>query len=133
MRTFRLAQVAAEAEQLRLRRRIRRTVTRVILAMVAGVWLVGALGFAHVAAWLWLASRYGALGATLGLMLLDLIVGGGMLAYAMRSGPDSAERQAKEIRDNAWAEIRATLTMTAVIQPLVRLLFTQLMRMRRAK
>jgi hypothetical protein len=133
MRTFRLAQVAAEAEQLRLRRRIRRTVKRIILGVIGGLWLVGALGCAHVAAWLWLAPQYGAVPAALGLTVLDLVVGCVLLTCAMRLGPDAAEREALQIRENAWSEIRATLTMAAVIQPLLRVVFAQIMRMRRGK
>ncbi|MBN8893134.1 MAG: hypothetical protein J0H91_22870, partial [Rhodospirillales bacterium] len=57
MRTLRLAQMAAQAEGLRLRRLARRVAVRAAFAAAAGVFLLAALAAVHVAVVLALACR----------------------------------------------------------------------------
>ena len=51
MRPFRLARIAAEAEGVRLRGMATRIVTRIVLAVIALFFVLGAVVFGHIAAW----------------------------------------------------------------------------------
>ena len=51
MRPFRLARIAAEAEGVRLRGMVTRIAMRVVFAVIALIFVMGALGIRHVAAW----------------------------------------------------------------------------------
>jgi hypothetical protein len=123
MRPFRLARVAAEAEGVRLRGLASRIVTRAILGVVALLFALGAIVFAHVAAWYWLRTGLdqtflaaaGVLGG--GDLLLAVILG----FAATRSAPSRVELEALDVRRKAIRAIGSTLSVTQMVIPLLRL------------
>jgi hypothetical protein len=132
MRTLRLARVAAEAEGLRLRAMARRSVIRIVLAVVALVFLSGTLIFAHIALWLWLQLAQGWTPiATSGAL------GGGDLAAAIvlsllaaRSTPGRVEREALAVRRQAWENATSSMALSAMLLPALRLILGLLRRRR---
>ena len=124
MRTLRLARIAAEAEGLRLRRQVQRTVVRVVTGVIGLMFLGWAVVFAQVAAWLWLRDSVGwsAAGAAAAIAGADLVVAG-VLALAMaRSSPGRVEREALQVRRQALASAVNSLGWRAMVVPAVRLL-----------
>jgi len=123
MRAVRLARIAAEAEGVRLRGLISRTVTRVILGVIALLFVLGAIVVAHVAAWYWLQTGLGqtflaASGIVGGADLLVAIVLGFL---ATRSSPSRIEIEALEVRRKAIQSIGTTLSLTQLAIPLLRI------------
>jgi len=119
MRSFRLARIAAEAELLRLRRIAQRTATRVVLALVAAVFLLGTLACLHIAAWFWLriSAHIAAPYAALILAGADLVLALLLLMFAARSSPSRAELEALEVRKRAIQNIGGTMAwMTLALQ-----------------
>jgi hypothetical protein len=123
MRPFRLARVAAEAEGVRLRGLASRIVTRAILGVVALLFALGAIVFAHVAAWYWLRT-----GLDQTFLAAAGILGGGDLLVAVilgfaatRSAPSRVELEALDVRRKAIRAIGSTLSLTQMVIPLLRL------------
>jgi hypothetical protein len=123
MRTLRLARVAAEAEGLRLRTMAQRMVTRILVGLVALVFLAGVLVFVHVAIWYWLRLDFGwnqiSTAAILGGG--DLVIAAVLGLMAARSSPGRIEREALELRRRAWISARSTLAISAALTPALRL------------
>ena len=117
MRPVRLAQIAAEAEGLRLRAHVRRTVIRLMLGVLGMVFILAGFAFAHVTAWYWLRqsqdwSLYGAAGAIAG---VDLAIALVLMALAGRSTPGRAEQDARDVRQRALAGIATSFTTPALV------------------
>src|SRR5271165_6104150 len=114
MRPVRLARIAAEAEGVRLQRMMTRTVTRVIFAIIAVFFILGALVFAHIAAWyevrVGLDQSYLATAGILG--GADLLVAVVLGLLVSRSRPGRVEREAREVRRKAIEGIGSALSMT---------------------
>jgi hypothetical protein len=91
VRVFRLARVAAEAEGLRVRELMWRTVMRAAFGIVAMGFLAGAVGFAHVAAWFWLRTAWEAHYAALIVAGTDLALAILLALLAARSTPGRIE------------------------------------------
>jgi hypothetical protein len=123
MRPFRLARIAAEAEGVRLRGMAARIATRAAFAIVALVFLAGALVFLHLAAWYELRTAmdlsYLASAASLG--GADLLLAIVLLALASRSAPSRVEIEALEVRRKAVEGIGSALSITALLLPLLRI------------
>jgi hypothetical protein len=123
MRPFRLARIAAEAELVRLRGMMTRIMTRVIFGVVALFFLLGAMVFAHVAAWyeirIGLDQSYLATAGILG--GADLLLAIILLLLASRSSPSKVEVEALIVRRRAIEGIGSALTLTQLALPLVRL------------
>ena len=123
MRPFRLACIAAEAEGVRLRGFVSRVVVRAILLMVALLFLLGAVAFAHIAAWYWLRidhdqSYLAATGILGGADLLMAII----LAFAAtRSRPSRVELEALEVRRKAIVAIGGTFSLASLVIPILRM------------
>jgi hypothetical protein len=124
MRPIRLARIAAEAEGVRLRGFITRVVTRLILAVIAFLFVLGAIVFGHVAAWYEIRT---ALDQTF--LVTTGIVGGADLIVAIilgllasRSSPSRVEVEALEVRRNAIQGIQSTLSISQMLIPLLRLM-----------
>jgi hypothetical protein len=123
MRPFRLARIAAEAEGVRLRGMMTRIATRVVLAVVAFIFVLGALVFAHVAAWYEIRTDLnqsylvtaGILGGT------DLVLAIILLLLANRSSPSRVEVEALEVRRKAIEGLSSALSLTQIALPLIRL------------
>jgi hypothetical protein len=124
MRPIRLARIAAEAEGVRLRGFITRVVTRLILAVIAFLFVLGAIVFGHVAAWYEIRT---ALDQTF--LVTTGIVGGADLIVAIilgllasRSSPSRVEVEALEVRRTAIQGIQNTLSISQMLIPLLRLM-----------
>jgi hypothetical protein len=123
MRPFRLARIAAEAEGVRLRGLVTRVVTRALLAVIALLFVAGAIAFGHVAAWYWLRigmdqtflATAGILGAA------DLLVAVIFGLLATRSTPSRVELEALEVRRKAIRAIGSTLSLTQLLIPILRI------------
>lgn len=121
MRVLRLARVAAEAEVLRLRRRLRRTAVRAAFAAVGAVFAVAALCFAHVAVYLAIARNLGPVSAALLVLGGDILIALICALIAGISSPDRVELEALQVRERAQQQIEETLAAAAVAAPLARL------------
>jgi hypothetical protein len=123
MRPFRLARIAAEAEGVRLRGLVSRVVTRAVLAIIALLFVLGAVVFAHVAAWYWLRinlnqtflAAAGILGG--GDLLVAVVLG----FLASRSAPSRVEVEALDVRRKALQAIGSTLSLAQLILPVLRI------------
>lgn len=117
MRTFELARIAAEAEKLRLRGFVARIVTRLILGAIALVFVLGALGFAHLAAWYWLRVQLGQsfLAASGILGGCDVVIAVLLGLMAARSSPSKTERNALEVRRRAVHGMWTTLNIAQTL------------------
>jgi hypothetical protein len=124
MRPLRLARVAAEAEGLRLRSMAQRTVTRIVMGLIALMFLCGALVFAHVVAWYWLRLDFGwpQMWTAAALGGCDLVLAALLALLAARSSPGRIERQALEIRQRAWQNATSSVAFSALLVPVLRLL-----------
>jgi hypothetical protein len=123
MRPVRLARIAAEAEGVRLRGLVSRMVTRAILGVVALFFVMGALVFAHVAAWYWVRT-----GLNQSFLVTTGIIGAGDLLIAVilgflatRSAPSRVEVEALEVRRKAIQAIGSTLSLAQLTIPLLRI------------
>ncbi len=133
MRTLRLARVAAEAEGLRLRRRLRAIVIRAVLAAVAALFALGALALLHVYVWLRLDPLWGPETATLALAGGDAVVAIVIALFALRTPTDRIAISAVAVRDQALNEMRNVFTITSILKPLAGLLFEQWLMRRKKK
>ncbi len=123
MRPIRLARIAAEAEGVRLRGMATRIVTRLVFAVVALVFLLGVLVFAHIAAWyairmqagLTYLETAGALGG------VDLLLAAILGFLASRSRPSRVEIEAKEVRRKAIEGIGNAFSLAQMALPVLRL------------
>ncbi len=101
-----------------------RLVVRLILAVVGLIFVLGALVFAHVAAWLEVRSvlnqpalvTAGILGGG------DLVVAVLLLFVASRSSPGRVEVEALEVRRKAIAGIGNVFSLAQMAIPLMRLI-----------
>ena len=123
MRPVRLARIAAEAEIVRIRGMATRIATRAAFAVVALVFILGAVVFAHIAAWyeirIGLEQSYLITAAILG--GFDLLIAILLGLLASRSGPSKVEIEAYEVRRKAIEGIGSALTLTQMALPMVRL------------
>nr|WP_294548564.1 hypothetical protein [uncultured Rhodopila sp.] len=131
MRPVRLARIAAEAEGVRLRGLATRIATRMVLAVVALVFVIGAIVFAHVAAWYEIRTGLDqTFLVTTGIMAgADLLVAIIFGLLASRSRPGRVEREALDVRRQAIRGISGTLSVTQLLIPALRLMAN----MRRAR
>lgn len=100
-----------------------RVATRVAFAVIALLFILGALTFAHIAAWyeIRIALEQGPL-ATAGILGgVDLLVGIILLVLASRSAPSRVETEALEVRRRALEGLTSALSLTQLALPLLRL------------
>ena len=123
MRPFRLARIAAEAELVRLRGMATRMATRLVFAIIALVFLLGVLVFAHIAAWFGIRAWLGVTApATAGVLAgVDLLIALILGFLASRSSPSRVEIEAKQVRARAIEGITGVLSVTQMVLPVVRL------------
>ena len=124
--------IAAEAEGLRLRAHAARTATRIVLGVVALVFLLVTLAFAHIAVWYWVRLTYGwtqyaTAGAVAGGDLLFTLVLG---VLAARSSPSRIEREALDVRRKALEGASTTLAASTLVVPVARVLVDMMHRRR---
>jgi hypothetical protein len=133
MRTLRLARVAAEAEGLILRRRLRGIAIRAVLAAFACLFALGALTLLHVYAWLCINPLLGPENTTLSIAGFDALVAIVVALFALRSPTDRIAASATAVRDQALTEMRNAFTITSILKPLTGILFEQWLMRRRRK
>jgi hypothetical protein len=121
MRPVRLVRIAADAEVLRWQGFASRTATRVVCALIALIFVVGALAIAHFMAWYALRVDAGLqfYWAALILAGVDLLVAVVLLLVALRSTPSRVEREALEVRQRAIAGLSSTLSIAQMALPLL--------------
>lgn len=123
MRTVELARVALAAEGLYLRRVARRQALRGAFAAAAAVFALVLLAVLHVvmfeAARLWLSPL---LSAT-AVLAVDVVITGVLAVFAIRGAPDAVETEAMQIRTQAMAELKRSLTAMGMAAELGGLLF----------
>lgn len=100
-----------------------RIATRVVFAVIALFFVIGALVFAHVAAWYELrtALDQSFLITTAILGGTDLLVAFILLFLASRSSPSRVETEALEVRRKAIEGLSNALSVTAMLLPLLRI------------
>jgi hypothetical protein len=134
MRPIRLARIAAQAEGVRLRGMMARIVTRAIFAVIGLLFILGAVTFAHIAAWyeirVALNQSYLATAGILG--GADLLLAIILLFLATRSTPSRVEIEALEVRRKALEGLGSALNLTQLVLPLVLRLVGSARRRRRA-
>lgn len=121
MRVPRLARIAAEAESLRLRLWFGRVAVRVVLYVIAFVFMLDALIFAHIAAWFWLRLHWEQLPTALILCGADIVLAGFLGLVAARSTPGRVEIEALAVRQQAITSMTGTVAVSSLVIPLVRL------------
>lgn len=123
MRSAQFARIAAEAEGVRLRRLVRRMVLRAVLGVIALLFLLGAIVFAHIAVWYWLRAGLGqnfpaAAGILGGADVLVAIILG---FAATRSSPSRVELEALEVRRRAITAIGGTFSTAGMVIAVLRI------------
>ena len=115
MRSVELARVALSAEALRLRRLARRQAFRAVYAIVALVFLLAVFFGLHVLLWMLLQRWMEPVWATLIVVGVDLVLAVILGALALRGGSDAVEEEAREIKNQAVAELKRSLTLMGII------------------
>jgi hypothetical protein len=111
---------------------VSRMLTRAILSVIALLFLLGALVFAHIALWFWLRTTMNQtfVGATGILGGGDLLLAAGLGFLASRSVPSRAELEALDVRRKAIQALGGTLSTAQLMIALFRII-ANLMRGRR--
>jgi hypothetical protein len=116
------ARAAAEAETLRWQTFGARTARRLVLAILAVVFLLGALIVLHIVAWHWLSTDHDLAihWAALAVGGFDLVVTIFMLWLSRRSTPSRTEVEAFEVRQRAIAGLKSPLSVAQLALPALR-------------
>ncbi len=133
MRTLRLARVAAEAEGLLLRRRLRGIAIRAVLAAVALLFLTGAIAILHAYLYLRIRPMIGPEMALLAIAGGDAVLAIILGLLALYTPADRIATDAAMVRDRAMAEMRNAFTFSAMLRPLAGILLEQMLLRRRKK
>ncbi len=121
MRSLKLAQIAAQAELLRLKCFGERQVGRAVMGAIALVFLLAFLASLHVAGYF--ALRRAAIlpvWAALIVAGVDLLIALVVGLIARSSRPGRVEREALEVRRVAQQHLVEAAAMTAVVGPVLR-------------
>jgi hypothetical protein len=119
MRSLRLARIAAEAEGLRLRYSVRRTVVRAVFGAIAFALLLGALAFCHIAAWYWLRQWFDRPAAALIIAGAELVIALILALLAARSAPGRIEAEALALRRRALEDATRSLAFSSLLVQLL--------------
>lgn len=132
MRSLRLAQIAAQAESVRWRRRFRRLVVQIVCVAIALPFLLAAFGFLEAAFWAYVSQHFIPVFAAL------IVLGGNLLVVVilmaivlMKGGDDRVSLEALEVRRRALDSAQRSVTIAALAGPVASFLFTQLRARRR--
>ena len=115
MRSVELAKVAAAAEALRLRRIARRQAMRGGFGAIAGVFAGAVLVVLHVLLWHVLLRWVSPVQSTLIVLVVDVVIAAVFGFLASRNTPDTIEREAKQIRQQAMIELKHSLTLMSMV------------------
>ena len=119
IRIVRLAQVAAQAEALVLKRTVRRAGRRAIYGAVAAVFGVALLVMLHVVGWFALAGFGGitSFWSSVIVLAVDLVIAGAFGVLAAGKLPDPVEVEARDLRDRTLLEMRNTGLLALAMGP----------------
>ena len=119
MRTLRLAQVAAQAEGLVLKRTALRFGKRAAYGAVAAVFALALLVMVHVIGWVALNSLGGITPFWSSVIVfgVDLVLAVLFGLLARGTLPDTVEREALELRDRSLLELRNTALLGLAFGP----------------
>jgi hypothetical protein len=132
MRPVRLAQIAAQAEGVRWRRRAKRAVTQVICLVLGLPFLLAAFGFLETAFWSYVVQHFQPVYAALIVMGGNMLVVLLLLVLAMRRGShDTVELEALEVRRRALESAQRSISIAAMAGPIAGFLLSQLRSRRR--
>jgi len=120
LKPLRLARIAAEAEGLRLRYAAQRTITRVIVGLIAFIFLLTSLAFFHVAFWFWLRRHFESPATSLIVAGGDLLIALMFGLFAARSSPGRLETEALAVRRRALENATSTLTYSTLVAQALR-------------
>jgi hypothetical protein len=123
MRSLRFARIAAEAEGLRLRTQVQRTITRLVMGVVGGIFLFAMLVWVHITVWFWLRVDIHWSQAIAALIITggDAVLAAFFALLAARSSPRRVEIEALEVRRKALDSAGRSLTFSAGLVPALRL------------
>ena len=130
IRSLRLAQIAVQAERLRLRRLARRTAVRAGLVLVAAPFLLACFAFLETALWDWLSQHLQSEFAALITAGVNFVIAGLLLLIAALSHDLQVEIEALRVRQRALEDATRHFTIAAMVTPVVRLVLDQLRRRR---
>lgn len=114
MRSVELARAAAQAEALRVRLFATRQAMRGAFGAVAAVFGLAILVMLHVILYLLLVPHMHPVIAALIVLVVDLVVAIVFAMLAKRNQPSQIEREARLLRDQSLAELRASLTVMSL-------------------
>ena len=114
MRTVELAKVAVAAETIRLRRIVHRQSMRVAYAAAAAVFAMALFAVLHVLIYLILRVWLPPVLSALIVLAFDAVAAAIFGSIALRNTPDAAQWEAEQIKAQAVAEIKRSLTVMAV-------------------
>ena len=123
MRTVDLGRTAAQAELLRIKRLVSRQVMRVVWGAVAAVFGIAVLVMLHVLGYELLCLGLPPWASALIVLAVDALFAVVFVVLALRGAPDLIELQARQVRDEALAELRETMLVSAVMGPVGRVAF----------
>ena len=115
MRSVELAKVALAAEALRLRRLARRQAFRAVYAAIGVVFLLAVFFGLHVLLWMFLLRWLTPLLSVVCVIGVDVVLAGIMVGLAIGGGHDAAEEEARQIKEQAVAELKRSLTLMGIV------------------
>jgi hypothetical protein len=119
MRPLGLARAAAEAEVLRLRRRLRRTIIRAVYALIGAIFAFATLCMAHAAVFMALRHSLGPTGSALIVLGADLTIAAICVVLASVSSPDRIELEAQQVRERAREELEEMAAAASFTAPAI--------------
>ena len=94
---------------------------RVVWAVVAAVFLVAVLVMVHAVIFAALTTVLSPLLSTVVLGVIDLLFAILFIVLAAKGAPDTLEVEARNIRDQALAEMRESVAIAALLSPVTRI------------
>ena len=120
MRTVELGRTAAQAELIRFKAMLKRQAMRGAWGGVAAVFALAVLFMLHVLAMAILTPSVGPIWAAVIVLVFDLVLLAVFGTIALKSTPNRIETQAREIRDQALVEMRESVAVGALLNPVGR-------------
>jgi len=124
VRPLRLARVAAQAEVIVVRRQVAGIARRAILGLVAAIFGLGVLIMAHIIAYLALRqyALFGPIPAASIVLGVDLAITIVFGVLASGHPADPIMEEAVRLRDQSLEQARQSMTLAALLAPLMRIL-----------
>ena len=120
MRTIDLGRTAAQAELLRFKLLLKRQAMRGVWGAVAAVFAIAVLVMVHVVIFMLLVPLITPIWSAVAVLVLDAVF---LLVFgliAAKSAPGKIEAEAREVRDRALIEMRESMAVAALLNPVGR-------------